>query len=248
MPTTTTTTTLRHYDWIPEWLGAPTTASEREAADERAQAYLDEHEGDDLCIVVRRPRRDEAAGLYEREIRNGRLQILGYSVEVPEDVRDLIDRAYQHALETWPASPPADPATVRAVRAVAEAMVAADRGRDCDPDVRDDYEADDGSDWEHDAIGELAAGIDRTIEDGEAWATTHREAVLDAYAVAWREAVEADRVKRRFWRGQRVRTTGLTAEDSDSGHVVRYLNDAAVLVAWDGGVTTPCPVEYLVEE
>jgi hypothetical protein len=245
MPTTTTTTTIRHYDWIPEWLGAPTSLAEREQADARAQAYLDEHEGDDLCIVVRRPRRGEAAGLYAREIQNGRLQIFGYALEIPAALLDLLDRAYDHALATWPASPPADPATIRAV---AEAMVAADRGRDCDPDVRDDYEADDGSDWEHDAIGELAAGIDRTIEDGEAWATTHREAVLDAYRAAWCKAVEADRVKRRFWRGQRVVTTGLTDEDSDSGHVVRYLSDTAVLVAWDGGVVTPCPVEYLVEE
>jgi hypothetical protein len=195
MPTTTTTTTLRHYDWIPEWLGAPTTAREREAANERAQAYLDEHEGDDLCIVVRRPRRGEAAGVYEREIRHGKLQILDYSVDVPEDVRDLLDRAYHHALATWPATiTKADPATVRAV---AEAMVAADRrSRDCEPEVRDDPEAGDGVDWDDAVIGELAAGIDRTIEDGEAWATTHREAILDAYRAAWREAVEADEATR----------------------------------------------------
>jgi hypothetical protein len=187
--TKTKTTTLRHYDWIPEWLGAPTTASEREAADDRAQEYLDEHEGNNLCIIVRRPRRGEAAGVYKREIRNGKLQILGYSIEVPEDVQALLDRAHQHALATWPAAEPADPATVRAV---AEAMVRADRGsRDCE--VRDDPEADDGSEWSDYAIGELAVYLDPTIPSGEAWAESHREAILDAYAVAWRAAVEADR-------------------------------------------------------
>lgn len=240
---TTTTTTIRHYVWIPEWLGAPTSLAEREAADDRAQDWLTEHEGDDLCIVVRRPRRGEATGLYERKIRNGKLQILGYSVEVPEDVAALLDRAYQHALATWPATPPADPATIRAV---AEAMVAADRGRDCDPEVRDDASADDGSGWEHGAVGDLARDLALPIEDGEAWAEAHREAILHAYAVAWREAVAADLAARRFSVGERVTTTGLTDEDSDSGSVVRYLTEATVLVAWDGGVTTPCPVEYLV--
>lgn len=187
--TKTKTTTLRHYDWIPEWLGAPTTASEREAADDRAQEYLDEHEGNNLCIIVRRPRRGEAAGVYKREIRNGKLQILGYSVEVPEDVRELLDSAYHHALATWPATPPADSATVRAV---ASAMVAADRrSRDCE--ARDDASADDGSGWEHGAVGELAVHLAPSIEDGERWAESHREAILDAYAVAWRAAVEADR-------------------------------------------------------
>jgi len=187
--TKTKTTTLRHYDWIPEWLGAPTTASEREAADDRAQEYLDEHEGNNLCIIVRRPRRGEAAGVYKREIRNGKLQILGYSIEVPEDVQALLDRAHQHALNTWPAIPPANPAIIRAV---AEAMVRSDRSsRDCE--VRDDASADDGSGWEHGAVGELAVHLAPSIEDGERWAESHREAILDAYAVAWRAAVEADR-------------------------------------------------------
>lgn len=82
------------------------------------------------------------------------------------------------------------------IRAVAEAMVAADRGRDCDPDVRDDYDADDGSDWDGEAIADLVREVATTIEDGEAWATAHREAVLDAYRAAWRAAVEADLAER----------------------------------------------------
>lgn len=78
------------------------------------------------------------------------------------------------------------------IRAVAEAMVRADRSsRDCE--VRDDASADDGSDWDDYAIGDLATAIDRTIADGEAWADANREDILDAYAVAWRAAVEAAR-------------------------------------------------------
>jgi hypothetical protein len=59
--------------------------------------------------------------------------------------------------------------------------------------VRDDASADDGSGWEHGAVGELAVHLAPSIEDGERWAESHREAILDAYAVAWRAAVEADR-------------------------------------------------------
>lgn len=84
-------------------------------------------------------------------------------------------------------------ATTRAtIRAVAEAMVRADRSsRDCE--VREDASADDGSGWDDYAIGELAVHLAPSIEDGERWAESHREAILDAYAVAWREAVEAAR-------------------------------------------------------
>jgi hypothetical protein len=103
-------------------------------------------------------------------------------------VRDLLDRAHHHAHMTWPASPPADPAIIRAV---AEAMVRSDRSsRDCE--VRDDASADDGSGWEHGAVGELAHDLALPIEDGERWAEAHREAILDAYRAAWRAAVEAD--------------------------------------------------------
>jgi len=124
-------------------------------------------------------------------------------------------------------------------------MVAADRrSGDCEPEVLADPSAGDGSGWDDAAVEEIAESIGAAhlVRGG-----ARRDEVLDAYAVAWREAVEADLATRRFSVGARVETVGLLDEDSDSGRVVRYLTAATVLVAWDGGVTTPCAVKSLVE-
>lgn len=63
---------------------------------EIAEEWLTEHEGDHLSIGVREVQGNEAAGTYEvRE--GGDLQILGYSIPVPERVKELTDTAWEHA-------------------------------------------------------------------------------------------------------------------------------------------------------
>lgn len=74
---------------------------EQAAACQRAQDYCTEHEGDLLSIEFRPIRAGEAAGLYERN-RHAELQILGYSIPRPAEVDELVARAWQHALDTWP--------------------------------------------------------------------------------------------------------------------------------------------------
>ena len=49
---------------------------------------------------VRAPHYGEAEGTYRRDS-DGTLQILGYSIPVPEGLGDLIADAWMHALETW---------------------------------------------------------------------------------------------------------------------------------------------------
>lgn len=83
------------YTWLPDWSADLTEADER-AACERAAAWLDEHQPAGLTITVRPPSRDELAGLYVRT--EGRLR----PCDVPDDVRDLTDRAWEHAITTWP--------------------------------------------------------------------------------------------------------------------------------------------------
>jgi hypothetical protein len=95
--------TVATYVWIATddvW-GDSVTAAEHAAACDRAESYLDEHEGDALSIRVRAPRRGEAGGTYLMTSA-GDLQILGYSVSEPEEIRDLIERAREHAIATWP--------------------------------------------------------------------------------------------------------------------------------------------------
>jgi hypothetical protein len=59
-----------------------------------AERWLDDNEGD-FCIFVRPAREDECAGLYEGE------QILGYSIAVPDGVRELTDRAWEVASKAY---------------------------------------------------------------------------------------------------------------------------------------------------
>lgn len=90
------------YVWVVDASAGFDGATEDEMARfcERAEAYLTEHEGDDLEIYVRMPRRGEAPATYVRKA-DGSLQILGFSTEVPEEVAALTNRAWQHAMETW---------------------------------------------------------------------------------------------------------------------------------------------------
>ena len=74
---------------------------EHAAACERAEEWLTEHEGDDLCIYCRPPYDGECTGVY-RVLSNGDLQILGYSLPAPGEVCDLINKAWEHACSTWP--------------------------------------------------------------------------------------------------------------------------------------------------
>jgi hypothetical protein len=97
----TATTVCTSYVWVATddvW-GDTVTADEHAAACERAEAWLTAHEGDTLSISVRPPHRGEAGGTYL--VTDSGLQILGYSVSEPEDVRELIERARMYAIETW---------------------------------------------------------------------------------------------------------------------------------------------------
>lgn len=90
------TTRAVEYTWVvDEWGDVSVSDEESDAACERAEEWLTEHEGNDVSISVRRVRRGECAGIYEGQ------QILGYSIPVPEEVKDLTNRAWEHACETW---------------------------------------------------------------------------------------------------------------------------------------------------
>jgi len=117
---TTTKTTMITDDAIDEW-GDPATGEvheyveliapdgwgidvgEVEHADacHRATSWLSGHEGDALSISVRSTRRGEAAGTYQITHRGDR-QILGFSIPVPELIRELIQAACEHACDSWP--------------------------------------------------------------------------------------------------------------------------------------------------
>ena len=67
---------------------------EYQAACERLERCYSRVEGDTRYSVSVRPARaGEAGGTYYRKA-NGNLQILGYSLEVPEDLRELQERAF----------------------------------------------------------------------------------------------------------------------------------------------------------
>ena len=99
-PTSSVTT----YEWILGWSIDPSGQlddDDREAWRERAEAWLTEHEGASLSIYVRAPLQGEAEGLYRSE-GPGPLQILGYSVDLPEEIATLTSAAYDHACDTAP--------------------------------------------------------------------------------------------------------------------------------------------------
>lgn len=65
-----------------------------EAQLERLEACYDKVAvGTDYTFEVRTARRGEADGTYV-EMANGNLQILGYSSPIPDDLEDLMDRAW----------------------------------------------------------------------------------------------------------------------------------------------------------
>lgn len=83
-------------------LDTDVTIHEHEAACRRMQDYIDEHEPDDVSIVVDwYPGVGKILGTY-RVANNGDEQLLGGSVPLPEDIRELILTAWGHACETWP--------------------------------------------------------------------------------------------------------------------------------------------------
>lgn len=90
----------RIYVWIPE----PVEGFDDRELSNELESWLDENEGGYTfvdedgetvapCVIVREPRAGEARGLYEQR-ENGNLQILGYSVAVPERLRELTDAAF----------------------------------------------------------------------------------------------------------------------------------------------------------
>lgn len=43
----------------------------------------------------------------------------------------------------------------------------------------------------------------------------------------------------------RARVEGGDGEDHDTGWIVEMIDDDTVLVSWDSGVRTPCPIDLL---
>ena len=102
MTTYRETTTVREYTLVigrDGWGDAgddEVTRDEHRAACERAQEFCTVQEGPEISITVRPARHGEIAGVYDGD------QLLGYSVECPDDIEDLTNRAWVHACETWP--------------------------------------------------------------------------------------------------------------------------------------------------
>jgi len=69
---------------------------EHEAYCDQANAWLESNEPDEIEITFRPVRHGELAGIYRRSA-NGNMQILGYSVELPETVRSLVIAAWESA-------------------------------------------------------------------------------------------------------------------------------------------------------
>lgn len=104
-----------------------------------------------------------------------------------QQYRDDLRDAYVAA---WRAAVTLDLAAT--VKEIAEAMVVLDRdSSDCDA-VRDDAAAGDAAHWDTDGIvaAAEAAGIDGAVAAAIAWG--YLSCVGDAYAAAWRAAVELD--------------------------------------------------------
>lgn len=82
--------------------GEEVTEAEHEAAMGRMQAWLDRNKPDGFGLVVADGEPGEIAATY-RVYPNGDRQILGYSAELPDLVRETFTAAWEHACETWPA-------------------------------------------------------------------------------------------------------------------------------------------------
>jgi hypothetical protein len=75
-------------------VGEVDSEAQYEAELDRLEACYTEVEGDTrYCVTVRPARSGEASGTYYRKA-SGDLQILGYSIEKPEDLRELQERAW----------------------------------------------------------------------------------------------------------------------------------------------------------
>lgn len=85
------------YTWIPDAMawGSETTDAEHEIACMRAENWLTENEGPNLSISVRPAHQGEACGIYRGQ------QILGFSIPVPEEIRELLDEAWDYVLSNW---------------------------------------------------------------------------------------------------------------------------------------------------
>lgn len=84
----------------PDWGSGSWTTEESAAACERATAWLREHEGDHVEITFRTAQRGEISATYPRREDGS----LGTASTVAEEIDELVAGAYQHALETWPAT------------------------------------------------------------------------------------------------------------------------------------------------
>jgi len=97
----TESTTYVDVRYSTSWGDAPVTDKEHRAACERMESWLDEHAPDHMTFYVRPNRAGECEGVYECRA-SGDLQILGYSIPAPDDVTELLNRAWEHACESWP--------------------------------------------------------------------------------------------------------------------------------------------------
>lgn len=95
----------QEYVWVMSrafgWGNTDVTEDEHEEALDRAADWLADNDLDGVQIAVRSPRSGEAEGFYQRS-GSGDLQILGYSIPVPNEIDELCRKAWEHALETWP--------------------------------------------------------------------------------------------------------------------------------------------------
>lgn len=84
------------------WGSDELTDEDHEAACDRATEWLEAHQPGGFDITFRPIRAGgEVSGIH-MDRPDGTLQILGYSVNVPEVVERLVQDAYEHACNTWP--------------------------------------------------------------------------------------------------------------------------------------------------
>ena len=99
---TTTTQTTTEYTDLPftDYVDIGPALGQYEDEDEYAadverldDLYTDVCDGTPITIYARMPRQGEASGTYGVKT-NGDLQILGYTIPLPDPVRDLMDKAW----------------------------------------------------------------------------------------------------------------------------------------------------------